>query len=206
MGGTDKVWTVVNGHPIVWYSLHTFAARVSACVLVVRDDHLERACRLRAEFPALQAVAGGAERQESVLHGLQALPPVDIVAVHDVARPFTGVRLLTRGIEALERAPGAVPVVPISDTVKQIDTGGFVVDTVDRQDLRAIQTPQLFRADALWQAHTVVPPGRRVTDDAGLLEAAGYPVATIPGDPANFKITTTFDLMVAEIIARTSGN
>ena len=151
----------------------------------------------------LAAVEGGDSRQASVRRGLEALPDgFDAVVCHDVARPFAASRLFTAVLGALEGADGAVPVVPVTDTVKRV-AGGLVVETVPRDDLALAQTPQAFRRDALEEAHRAAEAeGFSVTDDAALLERAGRRVAVVPGDAGNVKVTTPEDLERAEAIAR----
>jgi 2-C-methyl-D-erythritol 4-phosphate cytidylyltransferase len=148
-------------------------------------------------------VEGGTERQESVARGLEALPPVDVVAVHDAARPFATAGLLAAGTEALRHGDAAIPVQPIHDTVKRVDRDGMVIGTVDRAALRAAQTPQVFRAAALREVHERVNAGHGpVTDDASMLERAGYRVVTFLGLPENLKITTDFQLSLAQLMVK----
>jgi 2-C-methyl-D-erythritol 4-phosphate cytidylyltransferase len=137
-------------------------------------------------------VAGGLTRAESVRRGLAAVPDdAAIVVVHDAARPFAGAALFDAVVAAVrDGADGAVPGVPVTDTVKQVD-GGVVVATPDRASLVAVQTPQAFRADVLRRAHLGAPEG---TDDAALVEAMGGRVAVVAGDPSNRKITEPGDL------------
>ena len=137
--------------------------------------------------------AGGATRSASVRSGLAAVPhDVDIVCVHDAARPLATVDLYRRVIGAVAAgADAAVPGVPVADTIKVIDPDGRVVATPDRATLRAVQTPQAFRADALRRAHE---DAGEATDDAALIEALGGSVVVVEGEPHNRKITTPDDL------------
>jgi 2-C-methyl-D-erythritol 4-phosphate cytidylyltransferase len=149
-------------------------------------------------------LTGGRTRQASVRAALSALAPdAEIVVVHDAARPFAPPDLFTEVIRAVEAgADGAIPVVPVTDTVKRLD-GIRVVDTIDRAELANAQTPQAFRVLALREAHQrAVAEGEAVTDDAALLERTETVVAVV-GDPMNFKITTLLDLARAE--ARIGG-
>jgi 2-C-methyl-D-erythritol 4-phosphate cytidylyltransferase len=152
--------------------------------------------------PDALVVAGGAERQDSVAAALAALPAeVDLVLVHDAARALVPVEVVEDVVAALRRgAQAVVPVVPVSDTVKQVDPAGTVVRTLPREDLRAVQTPQGFQRSVLEAAHRAA--GASLTDDAGLVEALGVPVATVPGSPYAFKVTTPFDLVLAEAVLR----
>lgn len=147
-------------------------------------------------------VAGGGDRTESVRLALDAAldesPDTTIVLVHDAARAFTPpelIRAVTAAVAA--GAPAVVPVLPVADTVKRVDADAIVTETVDRTDLRAVQTPQGFALDVLCRAYRVASDA---TDDAGLAERIGVPVSTVPGHPAAMKITTPFDLAVAEAL------
>jgi 2-C-methyl-D-erythritol 4-phosphate cytidylyltransferase len=138
-------------------------------------------------------VAGGETRAESVRNGLAAVPAeATIVCVHDAARPLASPALFAAVVDAVAGgADGAVPAVPVTDTVKVVDAAGVVVDTLDRTTLVAIQTPQGFRADVLRRAHA---GGPEATDDAALVERTGGRVVTVPGEPWNRKITSPDDL------------
>jgi 2-C-methyl-D-erythritol 4-phosphate cytidylyltransferase len=143
-------------------------------------------------------VTGGSTRAASVAAGLAAVPDdADLILVHDAARPFATPELVSRVLEALGQADGAVPGVPLTDTVKRV-SAGLVVETPDRSQLVAVQTPQGFRADVLRRAHA--QPAEvlaAATDCASLVEATGGRVAVVEGDPANLKVTTPDDLAEA---------
>ena len=149
----------------------------------------------------VHVTAGGAERQDSVRLGLAALPPqVDLVLVHDAARALTPVAVFEDVIAALRAgADAVVPVLPVADTVKRV-SGDRVLGTVERADLRAIQTPQGFVRTVLEQAHAQAGPA--VTDDAALVERLGRTVVTVPGSEEALKVTRPFDLVVAEAVLR----
>ncbi len=151
-------------------------------------------------------VPGGADRTESVRLALAAAlgesPDISIVLVHDAARAFTPPELVCAVTAAVAAgAPAVVPVLPVADTVKRVDANEIVTATVDRADLRAVQTPQGFALDVLRRAYEADgdTTGSH-TDDAGLVERIGVPVSTVPGHPAALKITTPFDLAVAEAV------
>jgi 2-C-methyl-D-erythritol 4-phosphate cytidylyltransferase len=149
-------------------------------------------------------ITGGRTRQASVRAALAALAPdADIVVVHDAARPFAPPDLFTEVIRVVDAgADGAIPVIPVTDTIKRID-GIRVVDTIDRAELANAQTPQAFRVPVLRDAHgRAAADGELATDDAMLLERNATVVA-VAGDPMNFKITTLLDLARAE--ARMGG-
>lgn len=151
--------------------------------------------------PVAATVAGGDTRAASVRAGLAAVPAgADVVVVHDAARPLAGDALFDAVIGAVrDGADGAVPALPVTDTIKRVE-GIRVLETVARDDLVAVQTPQAFRADVLRRAHAGGADG---TDDAALVEAAGGAVVTVPGEAANVKVTATEDLaLVAGLLDR----
>jgi 2-C-methyl-D-erythritol 4-phosphate cytidylyltransferase len=153
----------------------------------------------------VRVVAGGAERSDSVRAALAAVDDdVQVVLVHDAARPLAPPALVDAVAAAvLDGAPAVVPALAVADTVKEIDELGRVVRTPSRAALCAVQTPQGFRYDMLKAAYALGEVA--VTDDAGLVEALGVTVTTIPGDPEAFKVTRPIDLILAEaILARTT--
>ncbi|MEW6644262.1 MAG: bifunctional 2-C-methyl-D-erythritol 4-phosphate cytidylyltransferase/2-C-methyl-D-erythritol 2,4-cyclodiphosphate synthase [Pseudomonadota bacterium] len=143
------------------------------------------------------AVPGGATRQASVRAGLEALAAdaPDIVLIHDAARAFVTDAVIARAIEAAGKTGAAIPVIPVTDTIKQVDAAGAVDATPDRARLRIAQTPQAFKFDVILEAHRrAAREGRDdFTDDAALAEWAGLTVATFEGDVANMKLTTPED-------------
>lgn len=156
----------------------------------------------RALVPDARIVVGGAERTDSVRAGLAAAGTADLVLVHDAARPLTPAPMIERVVAALrDGASAVIPVLPVADTIKRVGPDGAVLATVDRAELRSVQTPQGFAAAALRAAYDAAP-GELATDDAGLVERAGGTVVTVPGDPLALKITTAFDLRVAEVLAQ----
>ncbi|MEO5535666.1 MAG: 2-C-methyl-D-erythritol 4-phosphate cytidylyltransferase [Pseudolysinimonas sp.] len=168
-------------------------------VVVAPASHLEQArvtVALHQEIrpsPSAIVVAGGGTRQQSVAAGLAALgDEVDVVLVHDAARALAPIEVFERVVEAVRTTgEGVIPVLPVTDTVKRVHDG-VVVATVDRADLVAVQTPQGFPRAALEAAYAAATVDH--TDDAALFAAAGHSVATVPGDPRGFKITTPDDL------------
>jgi 2-C-methyl-D-erythritol 4-phosphate cytidylyltransferase len=154
--------------------------------------------------PVDATVTGGATRAESVRAGLAAVPAgADIVVVHDAARPLATDALFTAVIDAVrDGADGAVPGIAVADTIKRVD-GAQVVETLPRENLVAVQTPQAFRAGALRAAHRDAAEG---TDDAALVERDGGKVVIVAGEPANVKITGPDDVAVVEALRdRRSG-
>jgi 2-C-methyl-D-erythritol 4-phosphate cytidylyltransferase / 2-C-methyl-D-erythritol 2,4-cyclodiphosphate synthase len=150
-------------------------------------------------FRLLEPVLGGATRQASVRAGLEALSGQrpDLVLVHDAARPFASAALISRGIESVPAGGGAIPALAVADTIKTVDASGTVTGTIDRAQLRAVQTPQAFDFPALLAAHRrAAAAGREdFTDDAALAEWAGIRVTTFEGEAANMKLTTADDFV-----------
>ncbi len=170
------------------------------------DDDAVRALLDAHEVPAeVRVVTGGATRQESVRLALESLPAdVTIVLVHDAARPLAPSELVDEIVHAVsEGAPAVIPAVPVADTVKRVDDEGRVSETLRRDGLRAVQTPQGFQRDALAKAHdAALIDGHEATDDAGLLERIGIPVLVVPGHEEAFKVTRPVDLLLAETVVR----
>jgi 2-C-methyl-D-erythritol 4-phosphate cytidylyltransferase len=154
--------------------------------------------------PGVVAVEGGAVRSESVRRALAAAGEGDPVVVHDAARPLVTSELVERAIAALEGDAGAdaaIAALPVTDTVKRVDSVGAVSETLDRSELWAVQTPQVFRRAALERALRVPAEElARATDDAWLVERAGGRVIVVRASAENLKVTTPFDLRVAELL------
>lgn len=197
-----KAFLPVGDRPMLTIAVAAAAASplISAVVVTAPQGYedVARGCVDGLAVP-IRVVIGGATRQASVRAALEAIgSDVDIVVVHDAARPFAPPDLFTEVVRAVANgADGAVPIVPMTDTVKRI-AAGRVAATIDRDELGLAQTPQAFRVDVLTTAHArAAADGREVTDDAALLERDGRVVA-VPGDPMNFKVTTLLDLARAE--------
>jgi 2-C-methyl-D-erythritol 4-phosphate cytidylyltransferase len=198
--GAPKALRDLAGEPLLVHAVRRLLACPSVGPVVVAAP-AGAVDEVAALLPDVTVVAGGAERQDSVGLALAALPPeVDLVLVHDAARALVPVEVVEAVIAALASADAVIPVLPVADTVKQVDADGAVVRTVPREDLRAVQTPQGFRRSVLEAAHRAAPGS--LTDDAGLVEALGVTVVTVPGSPLAFKITTAWDLTVAEGVLR----
>jgi 2-C-methyl-D-erythritol 4-phosphate cytidylyltransferase len=194
--GRDKVWEPLSGEPVVARALAALAVppveRVALVVAAARLADGQALARCLA-LPAV-AVPGGARRQDSVRNGLLALGPCEWVAVHDAARPFATREILLRTLAAAQRTGAAVAAVPVADTIKRV-ADGLVVETLPRDELWAVQTPQVFRGELLARAHREQPDD--ATDDAALVERCGATVGVAEGAYDNIKITTPDDLELA---------
>ncbi|RZL72620.1 MAG: 2-C-methyl-D-erythritol 4-phosphate cytidylyltransferase [Rhodococcus sp. (in: high G+C Gram-positive bacteria)] len=170
---------------------------VDRIVVIVPVDLLDAARGLVGDDVIV--VAGGRERTDSVRAGLAVVGDASVVLVHDAARALTPPGLIARVVaEVRAGRPAVIPVLPVVDTVKEVDLMGAVVGTPDRASLRAVQTPQGFDADVLRRAYAAATDIS--TDDAGLVERIGETVHTIVGDALAFKITTPHDLLLAEAL------
>ena len=187
---TPKQFLLLGGKPVMRHAAEALASY--ADLLQPVGDPAAIAAAL-AGLPHLPAVAGGATRQESVCAGLEALEASapDVVLVHDAARPLIPPGTVPALLAALETAAGAIPAVPVADTLKRV-THGLIAATVPREGLFRAQTPQAFRYRVLLAAHRRDVAG--TTDDASLLEAIGEPVAIVPGSEDNIKLTYAEDL------------
>ena len=210
MHGVDKLTVDLAGMPVIEHSLKTFEACgvVRTVVVVAHASRVDEFNELMANggfSKVVGVVAGGDRRQDSVRNGIDELRRIGnaspLIAVHDAARPFVDAAMLERGIIAAERIGAAIPVVPLSDTIKKVN-GGLVVETPNRDELFSVQTPQVLRSEVLRAAHETVTAD--VTDDASMVELAGGLVGTFQGSRTNIKITTQSDIPVAQAIVRGS--
>ncbi|MBB1254357.1 2-C-methyl-D-erythritol 4-phosphate cytidylyltransferase [Streptomyces alkaliterrae] len=212
--GTPKALRPLGGIPMLVHAVRAMArARTVGLVVVVAPpDGVAETRRLLDAHPLpdsesaeLLVVPGGDNRQRSVRRGVEALPPdVEIVLVHDAARPLVPVDTVEDVIAAVrDGAPAVVPALPLSDTVKEVEPSApeRVVGTPDRARLRAVQTPQGFDRDVLAAAHRrVTDEGDGATDDAGMVERLGHDVRLVPGHEEAFKVTRPLDLVLAEAV------
>lgn len=208
MGGADKLFAPLGGRPVLEHTLRALQAtpEIHHIVLVVAEPNVERARALvtAGAFDKVKAVCpGGERRQDSVAVGLGVLAPCDWVVVHDGARPFVTRELIVAGLAAARRSGAATAGLHLADTVKQADADHMVLATLDRDQLWAVQTPQVFRYDLLLEAHRACR--HPVPDDAAAVEALGTPVHIYPGSHRNLKITTPEDLALAEALLRLSS-
>ncbi len=184
------------GRPLIAHTLARVAAAPSiASVIVVCPEarHTDvLALGAEAGVADLRCVPGGARRRDSVSAGLAAAGDAEIVVVHDAARPLASPGLIEALIDAARREGAATAAVPCVDTIKRV-AGGHVVETLPREQLVAVQTPQAFRIDLLRRAHAAEPE-LDASDDCLLVERLGVPVAVVAGEPSNRKITLSDDV------------
>jgi 2-C-methyl-D-erythritol 4-phosphate cytidylyltransferase len=207
MGGTDKCALSLNGRSLLSHSCATFAEVVDEIVIVVAPDRLT-AWTTTADVEAwpldARLVAGGETRQDSVRAGFDALRcarAVDVVVIHDGARPLVTVETIRRCLDRAWADGAAIAAVPVTDTIKRV-LDEQIVETVDRSTLWAAQTPQAFRTELLQSAFAWgdSTPRTAFTDEAGMVETFGHPVAVVRGDRSNIKVTEPADLAIAEAL------
>lgn len=208
-GRTSKLFLRLHTQPLLLYTLRVLEKSpvIRWIVLVTRSGERAQAAALLARYhitKALPPCVGGPSRAESVARGFAALPrQARWILVHDGARPCISRELIQRSVRAAKRHGAAACGLPATLTVKAVDDRRRVRETLDRDRLWLVQTPQVFRRDWFAQAlaredHSLA----RFPDDAALLEAAGFRVTMIPGDPLNLKVTTREDFVLAEAILR----
>lgn len=214
---TGKLWSLIGGEPVLWWTLRAFQVHpeVDHIVLVGREEELPRLREHTAPFGKVTAVVrGGRERWESVRLGLEAVPAQDEwVLVHDAARAAVSAELISRVLHATRETGAAIPALRVPDTVKWVDASGVVRETLPRErqhrgdvwQLAAVQTPQGFAVHLLRSAYERYDFRQGTpTDDAMLVESF-HPVATVPGDPQNIKLTYPEDLARLEAILLGAG-
>ncbi|HUE97365.1 MAG TPA: 2-C-methyl-D-erythritol 4-phosphate cytidylyltransferase [Longimicrobiaceae bacterium] len=202
--GPRKQYRELCGTPLLAWAIRPFLAHpeIGHTIVVVPPEDVENPPPWLRELP-VERVAGGGERGDSVRNGLLHVPDAyGSVLIHDGARPLLGRDLLERLVDA-SRVGAAIPGLPLADTVKEVDDGGWIRRTVDRSRYWRVQTPQAFPLGVLRACHErAAAEGLSTTDDAALFERFGYPVRVIEGAEENIKVTTAIDLELAEVLAR----
>lgn len=201
--GRPKQFSLLKGKTILDWSLEKFSRheRISQIVLVLPKDFQDQ--NIKSKYPKIQAIAeGGETRQESVVSGFKrlALNPKDVVLIHDAARPLFSRELVDRIISATTENGACVPVIPVEETVKEME-GNRILRTVERTNLFLAQTPQGFLFHILQK--TFIEAGDKnwmATDEAGLAELMQEKVIGVPGEKSNIKITNPVDLRLAEAL------
>jgi 2-C-methyl-D-erythritol 4-phosphate cytidylyltransferase/2-C-methyl-D-erythritol 2,4-cyclodiphosphate synthase len=201
-GDRPKQYRLLGGKAMLRHGVEAFLTdpQVDATYVVIHPDDRALYDEAVAGLSLPPPILGGARRQDSVLKGLETLPgtPDTRVLIHDAARPFVSSRLIGAVLEGLDRAPAAIPALPLADTLKRAQ-GGYVSETLPREGLYRAQTPQGFHLSALLDAHRRAGAAD-VTDDAALMEKTGHAVALVEGEEAAFKVTTKDDFRRAEIM------
>jgi 2-C-methyl-D-erythritol 4-phosphate cytidylyltransferase len=208
-GALSKAFVPLAGKALVVHALEALAApaEIDLVIPVIARGDLRRWADLRSQLAPIpklaEPVVGGAERQDSMAAGLAALPAgVSHVAVHDAARPLVRPEAVERVVRAAKRDGAAILAAPVRDTIKRV-RGGRVVETPERSECFAAQTPQVFRLEILREALAKAEIDAFVgTDDAQIVEALGVAVTVVAGDVENLKVTHAEDLAVAERVLR----
>jgi 2-C-methyl-D-erythritol 4-phosphate cytidylyltransferase len=205
MDGIDKIFTSLGGRPALSYVLDAFekCEVVNQVIVVVSESNVERCRELIAEkkhSKPIEVCVGGKRRQDSVMAGLKRLKNCDWVVIHDGARPLVTRELIERGLEVAKDTGAAAAAVPVTDTIKMAGDDRIVRQTPPRQNLWAVQTPQVFGCNLIFKAYQQVKG--EVTDDASLVEALGGRVKLYMGSYDNIKITAINDLMIAEALLK----
>ncbi len=204
-GERPKQYQMIGGKPLIWWTIRAFASHpgITHVQVVIADDHQPWFAEAAGDFNILPAVWGGITRQELCRRGLEALERLSPtkVLIHDAARPFASLDLISHVIAWLDRHPAVLPGLPVIETLKKAP-GGIVADTVDRTSMWTAQTPQGFHFADILAAHRRVAAENidTLTDDAAVAEHAGIPVTMIPGRGENRKITTAEDVTQADLM------
>ncbi|MFC2034623.1 2-C-methyl-D-erythritol 4-phosphate cytidylyltransferase [Chloroflexota bacterium] len=203
MGGIDKVWALLGGKPILTRVIDIFqkCASIDQIVIVLSRLNLEQGQRLVTEqgwSKVTDVCTGGRRRQDSVVAGLNQLNHCSWVVIHDGARPLVTVNLINCGLQTSTETGAAVAAVPVTNTIKLAGDDRFIRETPPRRNLWAVQTPQIFRFNIIAEAYQQARD--EVTDDATLVEQAGYRIKLYMGSYSNIKVTTPNDLAIANVL------
>nr|WP_280842373.1 2-C-methyl-D-erythritol 4-phosphate cytidylyltransferase [Rhodohalobacter sp. SW132] len=204
---TPKPYLELKGITILERTLSAFSEISGLCqVIVSTSSQYEEQTRklLKRKFPdiSVDVVSGGRERQHSIYNALMVvLDEADLIAVHDAVRPFVLDSTISQCLRKAYETGGAIPGVPVKDTIKRVDSKGFITQTPDRTDLWQAQTPQIFKKEILLKAYkNAIKKDFLGTDDASLVEAIGERVSVVKGNRNNFKITYPLDFRIAELL------
>lgn len=207
--GGDKLTVSLAGKPLIAHTLSSFegTAAVSAIVLVVppgREEEFRTIASIEGISKLTSVIPGGGHRHESVRRGLEALPSgVELVAIHDAARPLITSDLITRCLEVAAKEGASALAAPVTDTLHRIDASGCVAGSVDRSSLRAMQTPQVFCAAEIRDLLASV--SGKPTDEVSVAMAAGKKVSLVEHHEPNLKVTWPQDVVMAEALLRVRG-
>ncbi len=203
----DKLFLEIGNTPVIALTLSALekAPEIDAIIVSTREDmiaSIEEICRKYSISKFKKAVVGGSNRAESVLNGIIAADSAyDLIAIHDAARPFVSQKIISETIKAAARHKAAAPAIPMKDTIKRA-AADFIIETIPRETLFAIQTPQIFHTDVIFDSlKKAIEANLPITDDCSAVEATDTHVFLTEGDYFNIKITTPEDLIFAEAIA-----
>lgn len=208
LGGTPKQFRIVNGKPLIWWSIKAFHEEDpgTEIMLVLHPDYIDIWKELFFSLPSEDQIAhtislGGASRTDSVYNGILDVPAdADyLIAIHDAARPLVTKELIRRGWTSAEKHGASVPAIPVTDSLRYADSKGN--HSVDRTHYMAVQTPQVFKGSVLIDAYRRRGDGP-FTDDASVTEAAGYGTALFEGDVHNMKVTNPGDIEIASLLLK----
>ncbi len=205
----NKVFLPLLGKPILQYSIEAFLGRSDVAEVIVicaahETEEMESLVRVYRQEKPVKVVIGGSERQYSVANALRAVDKgCELILVHDGARPLVTDKVVQSVIDSARAHRAAIAAVPVKDTIKTVDAKGMVIDTPPRSTLYAVQTPQGFETQLLFDAYArAEKDGFLGTDDASLVERLGVRVVVAEGDYQNIKITTPEDLVVGEALLK----
>lgn len=204
----SKQFIIINGKPLLYYTIMRFVRcdLIDKIVLVLPKDEVDYCEKNIVQKYSLKVdmiVEGGKERQDSVRNGLNALTDTDIVLIHDGARAFVSEEIINDGIKYAKRYGAAAPGVIPKDTIKVRDHSSFSKETLNRDELVAIQTPQVFKLQLIKECHYKIEADKIVvTDDTMVVETYGHKVYLFKGDYSNIKVTTPEDLIMAEYLSK----
>ena len=200
MGGLDKMMAPLQGVPVLAHTIKAFQEHsdIKAIIVVASEKNIRAVQSLCDSFSKVtDIVSGGNSRAESVAAGFARVRTKQVL-IHDGARPLVSKEIIDRVIEGLRINKACAAAVPIKDTIKTVDQSGMVIETLNRDSLMAMQTPQAFESEAYQNALNGNTDISRFTDDCALVESSGVKVCCVEGNYKNIKITTAEDLLVAE--------
>ncbi len=206
--GENKVFIKLKDKPILFYTLKKLdlCALIDEIYLILDKESIEKKIKEieRFEIKKLKKIVeGGATRGESVYKGLRSIEKnIDFVVIHDGARPFVSSNKIAEVIEVAKSFDGAILGIPLSDTLKEMEDTGFIKNTAPRERYIRAQTPQVFKYSTILEVYKKLGETMRFlnTDESYLMEKAGYKIKVVRGEEKNIKITTPFDLTLAELI------
>ena len=209
-GDLPKQFQTIDGKPLLYHTLNKFerCTSIEEIVVVASKEWMAHVSQEVVERYDLRKVnkivPGGERRQESVYSGLKALEGAEIVLIHDGVRPFVSISKIEETIAACQEYYAAILAIPPKDTIK-MGRSGYVANTLNRDSLWSVQTPQVFKYDLILKAHEkAIEEGKTYTDDAALVEDLDHPIKIVEGEAVNFKITVPFDFKLAEVIIKNS--